>query len=310
MSVDVANETSTPSTPKTPREQVIEKYNTLYGQTPTPTGEGTAEPTVEPVVEPTVGGESGEVQAPSTPAQPQEQTPQLPPEVLAALQSIAGMQEELKTLRQTQPTTQVEKPQAAAVVETPQNVKTQWVELLKEGKFEEATDQISQYIEGKVLSKVAQDLAPSTINQSIEAIKYEQQITQDIQEVRTQLPTLIPNVDPSDLEAFIAPALEKALVLAEETQKPKNLNERRAIFKKALNEQVEFARKLFQKQRAAGSEAARTTHQQVLSSSPIPPQSVATPQPTQKEAPTGSDYLKARIQRMNEMRGLGGPKSV
>lgn len=248
-------------------------YEKHYGSTPPPTEQNPSE---------------AAAQAPPATEVPAPLVASLPPEFLTLMQS---MQTELTELR-----TQL-KPAAPPPTETPE---ASWVALIREGKFEEA--------EIAMADAIAKRNNPLTVQQAVtqarEIGRAEAEVDRYVTELRTQNPELLP------MESWIASEAQKLMAVAQQSGKIKSTDDAIQSYKTSVSEAVSSARKLYQRIRGDGKQEANTRNREVLSSLPIPPQTVDNTRSQNtsegQEPPQESvqDYLQKRSDAANKRKGL------
>ncbi len=268
------------STPTgTPQEQarsaVYQDYAKLYQQAP--------EPTVEtPVVSETV----------VTPS-----TESTPPQV--DLQALYNEQRATIEALQAQVNSLIPKP--VVVDPTPStDVKAQkmeaWVKLMADGKYNEAEDYLFEIMSPRLQAK----LQPQIVQQSVEATTAERDITNFISTFESENKDLLP------LKDYITMGVDKRLTIAQDEGKIKSTADFVREYKAAVTTEAEAMRKTFQLSRAAGAQAAITSHKEVLSATTMEPSGIQQPPAQNRPAamPSTVDYISQRRERMAGFQGL------
>jgi hypothetical protein len=266
-----------PTPQQTTRQEVYAKY---YGSerqeeapAPTPT-ETTAQ------VDPTP------VEQEPAPAQT------LPPTDVAEL--IRSLQTEIASLK----TSLAPKPTPApAPAPATEEVKEDWIELLRAGKQKEAEELFAR----QVAEKIGPQLAQQSVEETTRRLALEKAINDFNTDLRVQNPDLVP------LEDLIS--VKAQLLLDNATKSGKIQNDADFIreYKAAVQTAAEEGRKIVRLYRGEGKTEALTTKTQVLSATPLTPNPVAPPKEQTEKAPsveTPQDYLAKRLQRSWERRGI------
>lgn len=256
-------------------------YERHYG---TPDG-GTAAP-VETAPPTDSVAQAEQVEAPVTPA-----AATLPPEVLQLMQS---MQQELAAVKERLTPT-------AATPAVDPNAEPNWVTLLREGKTNEAVRALA----GDVAAINQTALIAQATAQTRETMRAEAEIDRYTTEIRGQNPDLAP------MEQLIAADAGNRMAAARTAGIINSTDDAVRIYKSCVAEAVTSARKLYHTLRGDGKQEAQVRQREVLSSRPIPPQSVDTSRPQvtgtdAAEAPqeTVADYLEKRRSVDNWRKGL------
>ena len=233
MATTVVNPEPTQTAPQTPQmtvspaqpETVEQKYKRLYEATQQ------APQAVQPSV-----------------AQPQAS------ELTTLLQTVEGLKGELTSLRTALPPPQV----------VTQPAPTPWYEMLRQGDFEGAENNLLERIKGKVLQEAKQTVSA----EANESLRVQLEVNDFLQTLRTQNPEL------ATMEKYLQAPVGQIIEQARTDGKIKSTNDFLRIYKEAVNTEFTNMRNVFGQQRAAGQQQAQTRQQEVLSSTPLVPQSV------------------------------------
>lgn len=287
-----APETGQPSTPPaespqlSPQQQTREDiYAKYYGaqQTQPPASEHSAQEEPE-------GG--GKEDAGAPPDDPYAQRIALLENQLAM---TLGVLEQLATAQQSR---QQVPPQQPA-----RNL-SEWVDLLREGKIDDATKKLAEIVAEQLEPKVLPRAKDEATTEALELFRVEQALTQFVDTVRKENPDLLP------MEEFIAAKAQAKLEQRQRAGLVQNASQYIEAYKTSVNEAVAEARKLLQSVRATGKEAATVRTREVLSSSPVRPSSIAADhgspppaeEPPREESPL--DYIARRRAQMARTAGL------
>ena len=225
-------------------------------------------------------------------------TPQVVEPVQAAEQPSAQdqllmqMAEELKALKQ----------QVVTQNQPPPVEQADWLKLLADGKKAEGEKAMADLIRQQLNLNEIQDQA---VNQAVAVLDAKQQIDSFINQVRTAPE----NADVLVMEPYITAAVARRYDEAMAGGKIKTPADSVAVYKQAVNAELETARNLALSLRGAGKNEAQTRTQQVMASQVIRPNAVN----LQREAPTASPepqvdpttaYLQERMARQARMHGL------
>lgn len=273
--------TPAPVVESTPRSQLYDKY---YAQNQ-PTQE--AAPVTSPTVatEPTTQTEVAQVSVPTPPApQPEDSNKQL-------LELIGQLKSELAEVKQTltKPTT----PDPASIVQAPS-----WLELLKDGKVEEAEAALAQ----KIKTQILPEAVSTASTDAREKMQAEYEIQGFIKDLRTNNPDLMP------LEAYIANEAQSKLNSLQSEGKIKSTRDFVDTYKRIVSESLTNARNIARTLRGQGKQEGLTIKQEVLSASTVAPNPVQTqPQTTESKEPqpeSSQDYIAKRQAWTSQTRGL------
>jgi hypothetical protein len=265
-----------------PREQLLQQYERLYGQqqqelAPTPTP-------VEPPQEPSTP------QEPSLTTPPQEPTPQAapaPPQLPQEyLDTIRSLQAELASIKQALPA-----PPSPPPPPDP-------LDHLRQGRYNEFV----QAIADQVRTAVAPTTTAEAVTQALQMFRVESEVTKFLSEIRSQNPEIASMEKLGWLDAPI----QQRVLAAKEAGAIKSPDDYVRVYKEAVNAEVDKARNFFQTLRAAGKQEALTTKQEVLRATPVTPQAIQTPQPTQddpnKQETVEEYFAKRRLAEMARQR--------
>lgn len=268
----------TPAPTGTPQQQSREAiYARFYG-----TDQPPAQPAPEPVPEPTTT-EPASTQPPASSVAP---AAGLPPEQIKQLVSDV-----IKTLMPTNAPAPATTPAAPAAPAAPPPDPSGWVKKLTGGDWEGATKDLEQQILQSVQAQLAPQIQQQTLQEAIENFKAETELNTFVNDIRQK------NSDIVALEPLLAPKIQLAMQAWLQSQggpvAPLAYVEE---YKKVATQEINDARNLIQQLRAAGAERQQVVHQEVLSSTTLPPTSAQTPQtPPAPPAPqTAQDYLAMR----------------
>lgn len=249
-----------PTQQQTDRESVQQKYEKLYG---TPPVDQPSTP------QPTVTTTSTSVPDPNT-------------VLLAELQS---MKAEIASLKPPPP------PPA------PEPVLTPWFEQLRQGKFEEA----EQELENRIRAKIESQATTRATDQAFEAMKVQIEVDRYLNDLRGQNPDLV------DWEPYLTAPVEKRIGQARVEGKIKNSDDFLRIYKDSVKAEVDTLREKTLKYRAQGQQNATTRINDVRNASTLQPQAVtSTPSEQTSEAPieTVDSYIARRQQASQKAHGM------
>ena len=186
---------------------------------------------------------------------PQVQIPVAPaPELTQLLQTVEGLKGELTSLRTAMPQPQV----------VQQPAPTPWYEMLRQGDFEGAENNLLERIKGKVLQEARQTVSA----EANESLRVQLEVNDFLQTLRSQNPELV------TMEKYLQAPVAAVIEQAKTDGKIKSTSDFLRIYKEAVNTEFTNMRNVFGQQRAAGQQQAQTRQQEVLSSTPLVPQSV------------------------------------
>ena len=237
-------------------------------------------------------GQEPQAVAPITPQVAEPVQAAEPPQPSAQDQLLMQMAEELKALKQ-----QVVTQNQPAPVE-----QADWLKLLADGKKAEGEKAMADLIRQQLNLSEIQDQA---VNQAVAVLDAKQQIDSFINQVRTAPE----NADVLVMEPYITAAVARRYDEAMAGGKIKTPADSVAVYKQAVNAELETARNLALSLRGAGKNEAQTRTQQVMASQVIRPNAVN----LQREAPAASPepqvdpttaYLQERMARQARMHGL------
>jgi|WetSurMetagenome_2_1015567.scaffolds.fasta_scaffold138310_1 hypothetical protein len=192
-------------------------------------------------------------------------------------------------------------PPVAAVSTTPNTPSPTWIDLLREGKVDEA--------EQLLATKLAKNFVPQAKSEAtaeaLELFRVETELTSYVTDLRGKNPDLL------DFEDFIATTAKAQLDAMQIAGQIKSGDDYIKAYKNTVGSAVDKARKMVQKLRAAGTEEASIRNREVLKSSTITPNSVDTNRGTIQSKPepiveTTEDYIAKRRASMSRGSGLAG----
>lgn len=226
--------------------------------------------------------------------------PQLDPETAAALAAaqdrITQLEAALKQVAQP-PTPPAPEPAGAPPS------KKDWLAYLQEGDKEGFQRSFADAIRESVAPEVQQ----SAVSNALEMFRAESEISQFNASVRDSNPDL------RSAEQYIALDAQAALIAAHNAGKINNVSQYVNEYKTAVQSAVDRARKLVQDFRAAGRQEGQTISREVVSSSPLPPQSFSpdrgvVEKSAEPQNASPFDYIRKRQERLQAARGLSMPK--
>lgn len=267
----------TPTPQQADRTAIVEKYQQLY-----------AAPAVSdtPAEQPPPAG----VEEPST-----SDEDQAVEQLTAYLKSLEDEIKSLKNATLAAPATP-----AAPAAELP--VGQRWVELLREGKFEDAYRLIREDAANEAMARFAEERA-KLINEAeqrtITRQKVESEVNTFIADLRRENPDVLP------LEEHIVARAQARLQQLVDTGKITDASAWLNSYKQIVNDEVKSAKALVQQIRGAGKIDALTTKKEVLSSIPVAPTPAVKEQQTPAAPEDVSAYLQRRqMQRFSKMTGF------
>jgi hypothetical protein len=263
----------------TDRAAIAAKYQELYGGTPTSTEDqpdNQAAANADPAAPP-----AGDVVVTSA-------TPPTEDRLASVEASLGRMTELLSKL--------TEPPKAPELPGSTDPVETQWLNLIREGKIKEAFD-----LQANEAARRASSQARS---EAVESMRVEREISDFVADLRSKNAELLP------LEELIASKAAAKIQVAHDSGKIKNTSDYVKFYKTSVNEATEDARKIVQSIRAAGKQAGLTIKTEVLSSTPMTPNSpnvdrTSTPQNPPLES--AMDYITKRKTAAEKMHGMFVP---
>lgn len=294
VSADPSPAPSVPAIPSAPsaRDEIYERYNRYYGSEP----QNNAAPVVSVAASAEPAAQAGLQEDPAQPTDPNVPSADaLPPNVAERfstveqqLAQIVGVLSQLTQATQSEPTPPNE-PAANAAAAAPAAPSADWLELLRQGKVEEA--------ENALASKLANKFVPQAKSEALEMFREQQtvetELTKFITDLRGKNPDLVP------LEELIASKAKIRLEAAQATGKLRTTDDYIKAYKDAVNFAADDARKIAQTIRAAGKEDANLRNREVLGASPVAPNAVnvnraTTAQQQAVREDTVEDYLARR----------------
>jgi hypothetical protein len=236
-------------------------------------------------------------ETPVTPETPPTPTAPAAPDPAAQVSALEAKIRELEARIQTPTPVRPAEPPPTPVAVDPAS-RTRWVQLLAEGKFEEATE----LLEEQVARRAQSQTQPAAVAQAVESVRMEAEISRFVDQVKTQNPDVV------EFEPYIASVVQAKLNQAVADKQITDAASYVDAFKKAVNAEVDNARKLFQKLRASGKEEAGVIRQEVLAATPVTPSQTQRGEPVGQAKPaapmTTADYLADRRARELRMKGL------
>jgi hypothetical protein len=267
----------TPTPQQADRTAIVEKYQQLY-----------AAPAVSdtPAEQPPPAG----AEEPST-----SDEDQAVEQLIAYLKSL---EDEIKALKNAAPVAPVAPVATAAELPAGQR----WVELLREGKFEDAYRLIREDAANEAMARFAEERA-KLINEAeqrtITRQKVESEVNTFIADLRRENPDVLP------LEEHIVARAQARLQQLVDTGKITDASAWLNSYKQIVNDEVKSAKALVQQIRGAGKIDALTTKKEVLSSIPVAPTPAVKEQQTPAAPEDVSAYLQRRqMQRFSKMTGF------
>ena len=256
----------TPPVEPSPRQQIYNNYAALYNQ---PASPAPAEP-VAPVVEP-----------PAPVAQPSF-------DATALQETISRLQAEVESLK-PKPVAPTVEPPAKAVME-------QWVEMLAQGKYNEAEELLFKHFTPRIQAQIQ----PQLVQQATEASNAERQIQSFINKFEKD------NADILSMKDYVVVGAERRLQIAQNEGKIKSTADFVREYQKAVTDEATELRTKLQITRGAGKDEAMTTRRQVLNATTMEPSAIQMPQSNQPPAPqSSSDYIAARMAKSRQLQGIG-----
>lgn len=289
----VATEVSTPVTPTptpevtpvvatpalSPREAIAQKYEKIYGGSPTPTPS-------DPVVAPALG----DPPVPETPVEevtpPVTIDPPTPDRLSSVEATLAKVTEALAGITQALQPKPID-PIAPVVSED-----NEFWALARAGKLDEAKKSLMKEIADQLTGPITQE-AQDRFTIETEANRF-------INDLRGKNPDLMP------LEELITARAAQKIEEASKAGKIKTSKDYLEIYKSSVTSAADDARKIVQSIRAAGKTEGQVRTREVLSSTPLTP----TPIEQNRQAPavdvpeSTTDYLKRREIANYKMRGI------
>jgi hypothetical protein len=214
---------------------------------------------------------------------------------------LKSLEDEIKALRNAAPAAPVAPATPAApAAELP--VGQRWVELLREGKFEDAYRLIREDAANEAMARFAEERA-KLINEAeqrtITRQKVESEVNTFIADLRRENPDVLP------LEEHIVARAQARLQQLVDTGKITDASAWLNSYKQIVNDEVKSAKALVQQIRGAGKIDALTTKKEVLSSIPVAPTPAVKEQQTPAAPEDVSAYLQRRqMQRFSKMTGF------
>lgn len=216
---------------------------------------------------------------------------------ISALQTtINQLKQEVEGLRKASTPAPTPAPAPAAPVEE------DWIEALKSGDWDKARklvreDAIREFRkQQEVESPRERELSVSA---AVERVRLENDLKEFVAGIRQN------NTDLEEFTPYISARVD-AIMNAFQTANPQVTTAGFvAEYKKTVLNEVESARKLVQKVRGSGVDAARTTAQTVVSGASIAPSTRAEVVKPVAEVPsTPGDYMKQRMEALSRRKGL------
>lgn len=239
-----------------------------------------------------------EAPAEAPPASPETPPPAPPP--APPVPDVAALEAKIRDLetRLNRPPEAPKPPEAPPPPIDEKALKVRWVQLLAEGKFEEATD----LLEEQMSRRMQQRIQPNAVHEAVESVRMEAEISKFVDRVKSDNPDVV------EFEPYIASVVQAKLQQAVANKQINDAASYVEEFKKAVNAEVENARKLFQKLRASGKEESQVVRQEILAATPVIPSQSQRGEPNAQPKPaapqTVSDYLAERRSRELRMKGL------
>jgi hypothetical protein len=270
----------TPTPQQADRTAIVEKYQQLYAA-------------------PAVSDTPAEQPPPAGAEEPSTSDEDQAVEQLTAY--LKSLEDEIKALRNAAPAAPVAPATPAApAAELP--VGQRWVELLREGKFEDAYRLIREDAANEAMARFAEERA-KLINEAeqrtITRQKVESEVNTFIADLRRENPDVLP------LEEHIVARAQARLQQLVDTGKITDASAWLNSYKQIVNDEVKSAKALVQQIRGAGKIDALTTKKEVLSSIPVAPTPAVKEQQTPAAPEDVSAYLQRRqMQRFSKMTGF------
>ena len=219
------------------------------------------------------------------------------------LAKLEAMQAEITALRNpAPPTPKIEQPAAPEFVGD-DAVANEFLKLMSEGKAPEAI----KALKAAISREVEESSKVSVTREVEERLETQGRIKSFVDNIRTENPDIIP------MEDWISARVQQHIAVAQQSQlasgKGWGLADVEREYKAAVSAEVENAKKFVQQIRGAGKQEGLTTQQRVVSSQPVPPNSITSNRPdTTPSAPqpeSAQDYLAKRLQQNWAKRGIG-----
>lgn len=277
------------------RDSVLAKYNQLYGgesggeAANDSGGDSTAQVTN---TESTVVTSTSTQTAQPTQTDEDETANQLLEYISNLVKKVESLESRLGN-NSTQPKTEETKP-------TEEKVKGKWIQLLADGKIEEAEAAMREALGVKTVDEQA--IRTEAARTAMEQIKAQQRIDDINNNIRKNNPELV------KMESFIGSRLQASMQDAVDSGKIKNPSDYVQFYETSLNKLVDEARGIIQEFRAAGAQQATVVKKEVLSSQTLPPNSVTNREPAKSDDTevddSPLDYFEKRKQLMLRQRGM------
>lgn len=276
-------ESTTGGTPQSTDRAAV--YATYYNQSQ----EGSpGEPqTVAQTAPPT---EPEQAQAPATAVAPAQA---IEDRLKAQEASISAIAEAMKALAESVKPKQPDPPAAE-----PTSI-TRWIELLKEGKAEEATELLAQ----TVAQRTGQVDPKILIQHTLEQARAERDVDEFLANIRSTNKDLEPM---EDMILFRTNRLLDAVAKTKDISSPLVWAKE---YKAAVSQAVEDTRKVFLTLRGDGKQEAAVRTQEVLAGAPLPPNGIdtnrgTTVKPSAPAEQSVADYIAERNARQLRGRGM------
>ena len=264
---------------KTDREKIYAQY--YEAQTPPPSEPPTApEPEAAAAAQEPAASEPAATK-PDEPVPQTQDTEELKQKLAETEALIEAQKRELEALKAS-----MKKPEEASSEE-----EQRWVDLYREGKFDEGDRALAKRIDELQAQKREQE-AQNLMVQTVEMLEAKHRMQKFTDEIKQKNPHL------KDLEGVFNSAIERDIVRAKEEGKIKSHRDFADFYIERLKTYVDSANNIVQKSRATGAETAMSRTKEVVANATLPPQEVTGPRtesaPT-KEPEMPEDPLQAYI---------------
>ena len=255
----------TPPVEPSPRQQIYDNYAALYNQPAAP-------PSPEPV--------APVVEAPAPVAQPSF-------DATALQETISRLQAEVESLK-PKPVAPTVEPPAKAVME-------QWVEMLAQGKYNEAEELLFKHFTPRIQAQIQ----PQLVQQATEASNAERQIQSFINKFEKD------NADILSMKDYVVVGAERRLQIAQNEGKIKSTADFVREYEAAVTNEANELRSKLQIARGAGKDDALTSRREVLSATTLEPTGIQMPRDNKQPAPmTTADYISMRQNKVRVLNGM------
>jgi len=261
---------------KTAREKIYEKYYGSQADSPVVSTEGAKEEESSAPQEESVIDRDQEMSAKEAPEASEGSTgPRSEEEIARKLAEVEALikaqQEEIARFKAAASSNEPEAPQPVE-----EQKQESWVELYREGKFEEGDRALARRIDELNAQKRASE-AQAIMAQTVEMLEAKHRMQKFTDEIKRENPHL------KNLEGVFNSAIERDIIRAKEEGKIRSHKDFADFYVERLKAYVDSANNVVKESRASGAKDATVRTQEVISEGVMKPQEVSSPRVPEKE---------------------------